>query len=145
MLTVPNGTMRFLTWMILPKNMSVSAARPTKSIGRGGSDPIHKVDRADAGSSCLPLQPSEPPGLQQQRPGEGGDGLVGVEVAGDERLGDRPDRGRRRTARLLAAPQLPGRAQLQHGGQITERLGLGVPNIGQRNGFRAHDRTVVTP
>ena len=60
-----------------------------------------------------PLQPSEPAGLQEHGQAKEAMASSGVEVAGDERLGDRPDGGRRRAARLLAAPKLPGRTQLQ--------------------------------
>ena len=72
-------------------------------------------------------------GLHQQRPREGADRLGRVEVAPDQRLRHHGDGGRARHPGLLAAPQLPGRAQLQDRPQVRQRLTL----------RRAHDEPAL--
>ncbi|MBV6702348.1 hypothetical protein [Kitasatospora aureofaciens] len=88
--------------------------------GLGERGPAARGQREPAGSDGR-----QAAGLEEQGPGEGGDGLVLVEVAVVEDFGDRGDGGRAGPAGLLAAAELARGAQLKHGGQVGLRLVFG--------------------
>jgi hypothetical protein len=97
---------------------------------------------AAAGSQLQPAPGllGKPAGVNEQRPGEGGDRVMSKEVPSVQRLGDRADRRRTRPARLLAAAQPPAGAQMQDSMHIGQRLLLGEPDGVSALGRLAHVR-----
>ena len=74
------------------------------------------------------IQFGQAAGLDQQRPGDGGDPFLGVEITVHQVSVDRADSGGGWAAGLMTAPQLPGRAQLKHRAHIGQRFALGQPH-----------------
>ena len=71
----------------------------------------------------------QPAGLDQQRPGDGGDAFLGIEIAVHKVRVDGADGGSRGAAGLVTARQLAGRAQFKHGAHVGQRFALGQPHL----------------
>jgi hypothetical protein len=80
------------------------------------------------GASCA-IQFGQAAGLNQQRPGDGGDAFVGVEITVHKVSVDGANGGGRGAVGLVTAPQLASRAQFEHRPHIGQRFTLGQPHL----------------
>jgi hypothetical protein len=75
------------------------------------------------------IQFGQAAGLNQQRPGDGGDAFVGVEITVHKVSVDGANGGGRGAVGLVTAPQLASRAQFEHRPHIGQRFTLGQPHL----------------
>ena len=67
--------------------------------------------------------------LDQQRPCDGGDAFLGIEITVHKVGVNGADGGSRGAIGLVTAPQFAGRAQFKHGAHVGQRFALGQPHL----------------